>query len=373
MPSEKEIIIIGGSYAAIHAFKTLCGKKDTSLNITLISLSVHAFFNIATPRLIIEPEKTSQAVFLLEDTLRKHANGIKFKFIKGHVISTVFKSQNIEVEVEGQIKDLKYDYLIIATGTRSDQKWMKVNENSDESINELKKLSEDVRAAESIAVVGAGPTGVEIAGELGFNFGKDKKITIYTGASGPLSLLGSKSSTTVTNLLKLANVCIVNNLKVDETHKVGNLQKLSLSDGSTKEFDLVVPTTGLKPNSDFIEDEYLDDNGYLVTDKTFRVKEHPEVIGLGDILALSNNTLVSFEYYQKQVFKPTIENVIFGVKNSRLKEFNTPATTILVPVTKNRGLLLIYGWSFPSIIANFVVRVAKGKDYMLLQAALYLA
>ena len=42
----------------------------------------------------------------------------------------------------------------------------------------LHKIQEQVKSAKSIVLGGAGPTGVEAAAELGFEFGKGKETTL---------------------------------------------------------------------------------------------------------------------------------------------------------------------------------------------------
>ena len=51
----------------------------------------------------------------------------------------------------------------------------------------LHKVQGQVKAAKSIVVGGAGPTGIEVAGELGFEYGKNKEITLV-GAYLPIGI-----------------------------------------------------------------------------------------------------------------------------------------------------------------------------------------
>jgi hypothetical protein len=51
------------------------------------------------------------------------------------------------------------------------------------TIDALHKVQEQVKAAKTIVVGGAGATGVETSGELGYEYGKDKEITLVHSIS----------------------------------------------------------------------------------------------------------------------------------------------------------------------------------------------
>jgi hypothetical protein len=51
------------------------------------------------------------------------------------------------------------------------------------TIDALHKIQEQVKVAKTIVVGGAGATGVEASGELGYEYGKDKEITLVRSMS----------------------------------------------------------------------------------------------------------------------------------------------------------------------------------------------
>lgn len=80
---------------------------------------------------------------------------------------------------EGEKKQ-EYDILVITTGSRTngDVPWKPSLSGYEATKDSLHKIQEQVKNAKTIVLGGAGPTGVETAGELGFEYGKTKEITL---------------------------------------------------------------------------------------------------------------------------------------------------------------------------------------------------
>jgi NADH dehydrogenase FAD-containing subunit len=76
----------------------------------------------------------------------------------------------------------KYDILIIATGSRSASPgpWKTSLKGYDDTVKGLHEMQEAVGKAKTIVVGGGGATGVETAGELKFEYGDKKEITLVS-------------------------------------------------------------------------------------------------------------------------------------------------------------------------------------------------
>jgi apoptosis-inducing factor 2 len=84
------------------------------------------------------------------------------------------------------------------------------------------------------------------------------------------------------------------NLKVDlkfQTKIMGSAQvsdgrqELILSSGEKVIADMYIPTFGVKPNSSYIPEKFLDANGYAVVDEYLKLKDAGDVWAIGDISA----------------------------------------------------------------------------------------
>lgn len=356
---QKQVVIIGGSFAGIEAAKSIFKRKNQSVKVTLISSSTHAYFNIATPRLIVEPEHIEKTLFPVKDTLAKYANGVRYRLVHGTVESTDFKKKSIVVEASEGSEIINYDYLIIASGAKSDSSAFKLGGDYHETVESIKQLNKSTKSAKKIVVLGGGATGVETAGELGDYYGKEKEIVLYTGLVGPLYVLGESASQAASKRLAGLGVKVIN--RVRSTKVEAN--RVTFDDGSVAEADIVIPAYGLFPNSQFLDKKFVDANGYLKTDKHLRVEGY-NVIGLGDILSIGESSIVNLVYAQLSVFEATVDYEIFENKTIKLKPYSATKQTLLVPVSKNGGVGKLFGWSFPS----FLVKILKSKDFMIPKA-----
>jgi NADH dehydrogenase FAD-containing subunit len=72
-----------------------------------------------------------------------------------------------------------YDALIVATGARAaDGPPWKAYRSYEQTSASLYEIQEMIKNANSVVVGGGGPTRVETAGELGYEYGRKKEITL---------------------------------------------------------------------------------------------------------------------------------------------------------------------------------------------------
>lgn len=360
-----EVAIIGGSYSAFVAAKAYFkeAQANKEVHLTLISKSSHSYFNCAAPRLIVEPKLLDDVIFPVEKALKANSNGAAYTFVLGNVEKVDFETKLIEVNAETGTKIVNYDFLILASGSRAQNSAFKLNGDYKESLAAVKDLNKKVFAAKSIAIFGGGPTGVELAGELGFNYGKDKAIVLYTGKEGPVFELDPSRSATASSKLADLNVRVVNKVKYTEIEEKDGKTTVHLDDNTTKDFDLVVSTVRYYANSEFLPDLVKDKNGYVVTDDYLYVKGFKNVIAIGDILAKSPKTLVDLKFSQTSLVVNFIKKEIFK-KGGNPKPYSPTTLTIVVPISKKGGVGKLFGYGAPS----FVVAMVKGKDFMIPKA-----
>lgn len=283
----KNIVILGGSYAGLTTAHKLLKQSPTTSNVKviLISPNTHLYWNIASVRAIIPGQ------FADDDVLQPIAPGFRqyradqFEFVIGTAESLDVAGKKVSVSSKTGTSSLSYDILILATGshTKAEAQW-KAHDTYEETRDVLLYYQAKVKKATSIVVAGGGSTGVETSGELGFEYGKTKKITLI--ASGDHILEGTPTSVTkaATKLLRAVNV----NLKLS-TKVVGDAKlpdgrtELTLSSGEMITTDLYLPTMGLVPNSSYVPAKFLNSNGFVVVDEYLRVKGATDVWAAGDI------------------------------------------------------------------------------------------
>ncbi|CCE81326.1 Piso0_001224 [Millerozyma farinosa CBS 7064] len=365
--SKKEIVIVGGSYAGVLAAKTIFKKVDEkNIHVTLISPNAYIYFNVAAPRLVIRPSETERTLFSIKDILNGYSNS-STSFIQGEVISTKLEEKKLIVKTGQKNKwiDIKYQYLIIASGTNLGNDVIQNKFEGKELVSLIHRFNKEIHKAKSIIILGGGPTGVEIAGELGYEFGQCKNISLLTGKELPLTIMGEKKARIADSKLKNLNVKVTNAVKYKEIQKLSNGEsQVLLEDGGVIKADLVINTTICNPNTRFLDEGFLDSKGYLKTDACFTLEDYPEVIGLGDVLSIGGRSLIDLYHYQLPIFEKYIEKNYMGKSWVRLSPYESPRQTMIIPISKSGGVGTLFGWGVP----NIMVRFLKGRDYLIGQA-----
>ena len=177
----KNIVILGSSYAGVATAHRLLKQapKIGKVKVTLVGRNTHLFWNVATPRAIIPGQFADEKLFEAVAPGFKQYTGDQFEFLLGTAESLDLASKNVVVATGDTKKTIDYDILILATGsqTKGDAPW-KPRETYEATRDALHEFQGKVKEAKSIVVGGAGCTGVETAGELGFEYGTSKQITL---------------------------------------------------------------------------------------------------------------------------------------------------------------------------------------------------
>lgn len=214
--SYRDFVVAGGSFAAISAVKILAqsiipqARKHNprfQAKITVIAPNTESYWNVAAVRLVVQPElieqKNNQIFFNLREKLQKYfpKNGTdKLNVIEGKVVAVDSYMNKITYQTLGtnsvayNAEFIKYDILILATGTSSSSAAFKLNSTSELTKNALQEMAEEIKASSSICIVGAGAVGIELAGELGYKYGHTKKLTLFSGIAGTLEYMKPKAS-----------------------------------------------------------------------------------------------------------------------------------------------------------------------------------
>jgi NADH dehydrogenase FAD-containing subunit len=359
----RQVVILGGSYAAIVSLKSVLTTKTEKLEVVIVSPSEYAWNNTTVPRLLVETTKKEKTIVSFKRIIEKNSkNSIhKTKLIKGKAVSVDLENKTVGLSTG---ESLNYTQLIIATGERSDTPVFRSIHDHVQQFTQLDQLSENIKSSSSIAIVGGGATGVEVAGELGFAYGKDKDIVIYTG-KGLLRTLSASSQAAAQNKLEKLNIKVVNLRVADITGK-----RITFEDGTNKTFDLIIPAFKSFPNSEFLPKAILDASGHVKTDEHFRVNGYADVIAVGDISSITVKSLFDIYYIQSKVIKNTIEHMLTKTGSVERKLYSAPTNpTMLVPISRNGGVGVVYGWNFPS----FLVKIAKAKDFGIPRSELLLS
>ena len=174
MTSPKKVLIIGGGFGGLACAQKLAGNKDFS--VTLVDRQNHHLFQPLLYQVATSALATTDIARSLRQILSK-ADNIK-----------VIMDQIVNIDTEGSVAtskdhEYRYDYLVIATGMKTsffgNDQWadhvIGLKSLAD-SYSVRKRVLHALETAEriddleerkrlmTIAIIGGGPTGVELAG-----------------------------------------------------------------------------------------------------------------------------------------------------------------------------------------------------------------
>ncbi|KAJ5106615.1 hypothetical protein N7456_003290 [Penicillium angulare] len=382
------VVIIGGSHAGLGVSHKLI-RQAPEASITLINPSEEYYFNIAAPRFLVKPDSLPSSKYLLNigETFTQYTEN-SFTFVKGIAAKIDYLNKTVVVKTSGNSlnergsKLVAFDYLVIASGSTTPatlgQGSLKLPFKQtafEDTRKVIFEAQERIQAATRIVIGGAGPLGVELAGELAEATGLKKVITLVS--KGDCLLAGSGATETVQrtaeSLLGRRNVVILKSITIVQVYQDVESKKWSvtLSDGQTITADEYISRTGVLPNNDFIPKSFLNGEGWVNVDDQLRVVE--DKISRNDTYAVGDITshpyrLLSRVSAQAEVIASNIAATMKRDKRLMVYSAEAQQKMIVVPVGQSTGTGHIGGWTLLGCLVWFF----KGKDFLTYKAPKFL-
>jgi apoptosis-inducing factor 2 len=156
------VAVIGGGYGGFNAAKAL----DEFAEVTLIEPRDAFVHNVAALRALVDPEWLPR-IFLPYDHLLANGRVIRDRAVAVDVRSVTLASG----------ADLTPDFIVLATGSTYPYPAKSGTDDTDTAVVRYRASHEELVQAERVLIVGAGPTGLELAGEISDRW-PEKQITI---------------------------------------------------------------------------------------------------------------------------------------------------------------------------------------------------
>lgn len=292
----KTVVVLGAGLAGapfIHHFMKNVVLKRNDLKVVVVNPSDYFLWTIAMPRAVVPGQLANDKVLHQLAPSFKQYPSDKFEFVIGTASSTDAASNTVTISLAsgGSQRVLSYDALVIATGSsaKEDMPW-KMLDSSQHTIDSLQRVRDSIKKAKTIVVAGGGLTGVETAGELGFEYSKSgaKEVYFIYNDELPLSpaVMESVRKQSKTELQKL-KVKLVSNTSVVGTSTTADgstVLELRAKDGTTSKMtaQAYIPTIGMTPNTAFLPSRMLDVNGYVKQNSHLQAESHDNIFAIGD-------------------------------------------------------------------------------------------
>lgn len=295
------------------------------------------------------------------------------KIIHGLVKSLDLKEQTVTIqsiqEDEQHILE-SYDALLIATGTTNGFWRNSKLETSQQIEDNLSSQAQKFQSAQTIAVVGGGPTAVSAASNLKIAY-PEKSVHLFSSRPMVLAGYADKARTHVQSLLKEQGVELHQNhrAKIDgvDVHEIGSgeIQWQTPEDAKSFSADAILWAVGaIQPNNECLPKELLNDDGFVKVTPQLYHPDFPNVFSVGDICASDpNRSSVRNDGYV--IAAKNIDLYLKG-KTLKLKSFSAPeyrwgSILGIQPegmriYERNGSVVLIKKWLFEKVVFPFIVQ-----------------
>lgn len=366
--SVQTIVIVGGGYGGYAVAQKLASKfnKSQSHQIILIERKSHFYHSVAGLRTVVEDGFEEKVTIPYDHLFDKHGQG---KLIHG-TVTKLNKNDLIVRTNDGEEQHITFEIAVIATGSNYPRPAKFDAENKEEGTKEIIRQREAVKSAQKILIVGGGPVGIELAGEIATVYENKKEVTLVHGEENLLSSkFPNKLRDSLANQLKDLNVKLILGDRIDfQKNTIGDgLSKLTTTTekGLVIESDVQFIAIGAKPNTSLIESlngSLVDENSHLVKVKpTLQLDlndEYNHIFAIGDITNVPETKLAFRAGLQADLVSKNISSFI---DNKKLEEYKPMKESIFVTIGKKggAGLLPMFGGL---VVGSMMVRNLKGKN-----------
>ncbi|MBU5655693.1 NAD(P)/FAD-dependent oxidoreductase [Corynebacterium aurimucosum] len=312
------VVVIGAGFGGINAVKKL---KDADVEITLIDKKNHHLFQPMLYQVATGVISAGEIAPSTRQILRHQDN---VNFVNGEVTDVNIKDQTVTAELDGAVRTYGYDSLIVAAGAGQSYfgndhfaehaPGMKTLDDAFEirsriiSAFEKAELEEDPAKREKLltfVIVGAGPTGVELTGQIAelaqrtfageySNFGSSSaKIYLLDGAPQVLPPFGKRLGRKAQRTLEKLGVDVrLNAMVTDVTADAVTYKNMKTEEEVTIEAATKIWSAGVaaSPLGKLIADQAgveADRAGRVSVNEDLTVGEYKNVYIVGDMISLN--------------------------------------------------------------------------------------
>jgi pyridine nucleotide-disulfide oxidoreductase family protein len=276
----KRLVLLGGGHAHVHVLHRFAQEALAGVEVTLVSPFPRQMYSGMVPGLLAGHYAVDDcAIPLAPLAARAHAS-----FIESSVVQLDAAARQATL-ANGQV--LTYDALSIDTGpvmnrdaisgAREHGLFVRPIEHFTRMWDALLVLAE--QRGLSVAVIGGGAAGVELAMAMQVRLGERARLSLVTGGPAPVSEYPLPVQARVRKALRGLGITVLE----DSCTQI-DLQHVHLARGTRLQCDAPILAIGTSaPTWAAGSGLALDEQGFIATGLSLQSTSHPEVFAAGDV------------------------------------------------------------------------------------------
>ncbi len=275
--TQDKFVIIGGGIAALSAAQSI-RKRNRSADVIMLSDEEYRPYYRPALSDLLSADLSDQSLYVFDQPW----------YIENHVdlrtgtrVIRIDTDQHTVITEQGD--SISYNKLIIATGALSNIPPFKGVEKKGvfalRSLQDALLLKDSIKKAKKAVVIGGGVLGLEAVWEM-VSSGTEVAVVEHSQRIMPRQL-DELASAHVEQLLTAKGVKLYLGLDTEEILGDDQVQGVRLSNGQVLEADLVLLSTGVRPNIDLARDAGLEIAQGVVVDASMRTSV-PNIYAAGD-------------------------------------------------------------------------------------------
>jgi NADH dehydrogenase FAD-containing subunit len=344
--ATKQLVLIGGGHAHMVTLANLYSFKEKGYRVTVIQPSDYHYYSGMGPGMLGGTYTPEQIRF----QTRKVVTDQGGRFVHGKVRRIDPVDQVVLLEESEE--EIPYDVLSCNAGSFVPRNSFPEDQNmfTAKPIEELLEARKEIiKRGENtpleIAIVGGGPSGLEIAGNIRQLEERENvlaiTIRIFPGKQF-MRHLPPKIGVLAHRIFQERGIEVIEGSYVQEMGK-GNV---ILEDGRSYKADIIFPAIGVKPSPIFTESELpTGPDGGLIVNEYLQSTAHANIFGGGDCIYFQPQPLDKVGVYAVRENPVLYHNLMAALDGKDLKPFD-PGGKYLLIYNLGSGIGIFCKWSF---------------------------
>jgi NADH dehydrogenase FAD-containing subunit len=345
------VVVIGGGYGGVKVAKAL----DADVDVVLVEPKDAFVHNIGALRALVEPTFLPK-IFLPYDHLLANGRVVRDRAVEVSAHRVVLAS--------GEAIDA--DYVVLATGSTYPFPAKSDAHDADDAIDNYRAAYSELTHANRVLLVGAGPVGIELAGEI-ISKWPDKHVTLLDLSD---DVLGGGFRPDLRAELRRQLVDIGVELVLGEGLRelppaaANELATFTVTTNSGREIvaDIWFQCFGVSPVSDYLSDDLAAArraDGFVTVGPALQVAGHDNVFAIGDV-STADAKMAGFAGMQATLVADNIIKIVNG--DSDISAYQPYGPAIVVPIGPEGGSGQLPGQE--ELASREMVATVKGRDLM---------